>query len=428
MSRTLRVAACQLAAHDRGGFAGAWPAIRERIREAGRTGARVIVLPEGTLPAYVLGGAPFASSEIAAALDDCAFLARELQAVIVTGAARNEAGRTFNSALVIDADGRAAGYADKHFLWHFDRQWFAPGERIEPVRTAAGVLGVLICADGRISLIARALVDRGAEMLVMPTAWVTSGRDPEQLENVQADLLARVRARENGVPFIAANKCGVERGCVAYCGKSQIVAADGSISAAASEQREEVIASTVTIGHAAPLRLAIDASGDPYGDGPQTPLRVAISARSREVLDSLDERLRIVEADLLVNPDGVTRVTEPAALPLVMVDDAMMSDPGGLAAHRLRGAQCAAWTTTMREPWRTAFARARAVELRMYVLVIEPSVRAFAVDPDGATACGTFGAYEIASFAFDPARTRQTLVAPGTDVIRGLERARTHAP
>lgn len=427
MSRTLRVAACQLAAHDRAAFARAWPAIRERIREAGRSGARVIVLPEGTLPAYVLGGAPFASSEIAAALDDCAFLARELQAVIVTGAARNEEGRTFNSAVVIDADGRAAGYADKHFLWHFDRQWFAPGERIEPVRTAAGVLGVLVCADGRIPLIARALVDRGAEMLVMPTAWVTSGRDPEQLENIQADLLARVRARENGVPFIAANKCGVERGCVAYCGKSQIVAADGSISAAASEQREEVIASTVTIGRAAPLRLAIDASGDRYGGGSQ-PLRVAISARSQESLDSLDERLRIVEADLLVNPDGMTRVTEPAALPLVIADDAMMVDPGGLAAHRLRGAQCAVWTTTMRDPWRTAFARARAVELRMYVLVIEPAVRAFAVDPDGAAVCGTFAAYEIASFTFDPAKTRQTLVAPGTDVIRGLERARTHAP
>jgi len=121
-------------------------------------------------------------------------------------------------------------------------------------------------------------------------------------------------------------------------------------------------------------------------------------------------------------------VTEGAAVPLVWVDDPMILDPGGLAAHRLRGAQCAVWSTAMRDPWRIAFARARAIELRMYVIVMENSVRAFAVDPDGATVCGTFGRYDIASFTFDPARTLQTLVAPGTDVIRGLERARTHAP
>ncbi len=40
--------------------------------------------------------------------------------------------------------------------------------------------------------------------------------------------MVNVRARENGVPFVAANKAGVELGAVAYCGKSTIVAADGT--------------------------------------------------------------------------------------------------------------------------------------------------------------------------------------------------------
>jgi hypothetical protein len=64
----------------------------------------------------------------------------------------------------------------------------------------------------------------------------------------------------------------------------------------------------------------------------------------------------------------------------------------------------------------------------MYVVVIDTArARAYAVDPDGVVICGTYGDYEIASFAFDPARTRQTTVAPGTDVLAGLERAQTHA-
>ena len=74
------------------------------------------------------------------------------------------------------------------------------------------------------------------------------------------------------------------------------------------------------------------------------------------------------------------------------------------------------------------FSRVRAIELRMYVIVLDTqSGRAYAVDPDGAIVCGTYADYRVASFTFDPARTRQTLVAPGTDVLNGLERAHAHA-
>ena len=107
---------------------------------------------------------------------------------------------------------------------------------------------MLVCADGRLPTIARTLVERGAEILVMPTAWVTSGRDPRALENAQADLMINVRARENGVPFLAANKCGVERGAVAYCGKSAIVAADGTFLARAPQSEAGVIAHEIEAG------------------------------------------------------------------------------------------------------------------------------------------------------------------------------------
>lgn len=416
MPRRIRAAAIQLLAHDRASLGRAWPNIAQQIRAAASGGAKLAVLPEGTLPAYVLGPERFEASEIAEAVAACAQLARELQIVLVAGAARAEGDRVFNSALVFDTDGSLAGSADKHFLWHFDRQWFAPGERLQPVRTSLGVLGVLICADGRIPTIARALVDRGAELLVMPTAWVTSGRDPANLENIQADLLARVRARENGVPFIAANKCGVELHSVAYCGKSQIIQADGSIRAIASEITPEVLAGEVELGARQPMRSRASLpEPDSKSNGAAQSRRIAITAHEGHARDA--DLITILEADVLIAPETARSDRETFS-------DDVVFDPGGLAAFRLAGMDIATWLTAGDDGWQVLFARARAVELRIYVVVLDTKARrAYAVDPDGAIVCGTYDGYEIAHFTYDPARTRQTFVAPGTDVREGLERA-----
>lgn len=412
MSRTVLAAAIQLEAHSRASFPQVWAAVVRRIEAAAAAGARLIVLPEGTLPAYVLGYQPFDESEVEAALSECAALARRKGVVLVAGAARRDGERVFNSAVVIERDGSIAGSADKHFLWHFDRQWFAPGERIEPVRTSLGNIGALVCADGRIPTIARTLVDAGAELLVMPTAWVTSGRDPRQFENAQADLLARVRARENRVPFIAANKCGVELNYVAYCGKSQIVAADGMAVSTASQDQPDTIFGELTLREPQPQRAREPA---PSLDAmPDRPVRIAITDRAPQRSD--DEALRILEAEYLIHAGSRG------------VGDDLVLDPGGLTGLRMSGSTLAVWQTSYDPAWQVTFARARALELRMYMVVIDSShERAYAVDPDGAVICGTFGEYRIASFTYDPLRTKQTAVAPGTDVLAGLRRAQTHA-
>lgn len=406
---SLRLAAVQLAAHDRDHFPAAWPAIEGALRTALDEGAKLVALPEATLPGYVMGSQPFDDAETAQALERLRDLAREAEAVVVAGAARTTPRGVANSAVVIDTDGRIAGAADKHFLWHFDRQWFARGEQIEPVRTSIGTIGALVCADGRIPLIARTLVEKGAQILVMPTAWVSSGRDPAQLENVQADLFARVRARENGVPFVAANKCGTEQRCVLYCGKSQIVDADGTVAVIASQDRQEIISASIDLP---PARLHRGAPPDTVAlEAPQTAMRIAITARALEDGDA--QRLSFIEADRIVHPGDSG-----------FASDEHVVDPGGLAALRLRGATLFRWKTALEPHWQVTFARTRALELRVYLIVLdEQRRRAFAVDPDGTIVCGTAASFEIAAFAFDPARTQMTLVAPGTDVLAGLQRA-----
>jgi predicted amidohydrolase len=420
MIRSLRVAAVQLRAHDRAVFAQTLPSILDQIADAAN-GAELVVVPEGTFPAYVLGSEPLDHGAIESAVDALRDLARRTRTVIVAGVASSGGHQPRNAALVIDRDGTVAGRADKLFLWHFDRRWFEAGDRVAPVQTSIGRLGAFVCADGRIPTIARALVDRGAEILVMPTAWVTSGRNADFLENVQADLLARVRARENGVPFVAANKCGTELGMVAYCGKSQVVDAAGDVVAIAPEREAFIVKAVVDVGDPQPFRSPV-AQPTPRATVAETPFRVAISFEP--LPRDLDTRLEILDDSYAIAPGASERFTTlDRFIPTVDAADDDALDPAGLVGYRRAGYRLVVWTTDGEPAWVERIARARALELRMYVVVLSRAERrAYAVDPDGVVVCGTFGDFTLASFSLDPRKTMETVVAPSTDVHDGLGR------
>ena len=423
MARSIRVAVAQLRARDRSEFPQAADGILDVVR-SGAQRADLLVLPEATFPGYVLGRVPLEAGEIDEYIERLRVIARETECVIVAGAALRDGGALRNGAIVIDADGSLAGRADKLFLWHFDRLWFERGQRLAPVATRAGVLGVLVCADGRLPTIARALVDASAEALVMPTAWVTSGRDPHALENVQADLLGRVRAYENRVPFIAANKCGSELGMVAYCGKSQIVDGGGEVLALAGELEPETLVASVALRDQSPDRVPA-AHVPPRQIGQTQPMRLAISY---ELLPSdIDERLELLDDAYAISsqdPDRLALLNR--VLPLVSAGDDTVLDPGGLVAYRRAGYTLVCWKTELAPPWLERIARSRALELRMYLVVFDSAARrAFAVDPDGAIVAGTFDDFRLASFSLDPRKASEMAVAPGTDVGEGLERVAT---
>ncbi len=436
----LAVACIQVHAYDRDHFGEHWAFVVEMVERAATRGARLIVVPEGSVPGYVLGTAPVEPALLRQAERTLSHVARAHGAVIVYGTARIVDGATYNAACVVGPDGGILGNAHKNFLWHFDRLWFAPGNALEPIATPLGSLGVLVCADGRIPTLARALVDRGAQVLVMPTAWVTSGRDPRNLENLQADLLANVRARENGVPFVAANKVGTEARSVAYCGKSAIVAADGTFVARGGEREETIVYGEIEIGAAHPLR------GPQLAAPPERPdnareVRLAVStARSAEEIAWLARLAARADAHGLIalgssaaaetgipaldasgSPRTIARV---AGVSFGLVDDATIEDPAGLVAARLGGIDAFCWVTERDPAWQTTLARARAAELRAYVVVLDPRYggRAFACDPDGTAVCGTFDDLRVAAFVYSTARTANTLAAPHTDVLEGLRR------
>lgn len=452
--RRIPVACVQTRAANRHDFQTYWPRVLALTEEAAHGGGRLIVLPEGTVPAYVLGDEPVDASQVTAAACDLAHIARTHGATIVYGGARIVAGRTYNGANVIGPDGSDLGYAAKQFLWHFDRRWFGAGETLEPLDTPAGRLGLLVCADGRIPTIARTLVERGAEVLVMPTAWVTSGRDPAALENIQADLMANVRARENGVPFVAANKCGVELQSVAYCGKSVIVAADGAFVARAPQDGECVIAGEIELGAPSrvyPRALEVDDDTRRRLRNPSELLRAQQRVRvaftpaheakdverfarfavqsDAELLVAGDKPAEHVEEIAIVALGSIesdsANIVRAAGVTLGVVGQRVLENPDGLVAARLEGVDLfVALVDDASAPATVALARTRAAELRVYVVVCgHDGSRAFAVDPDGAVVAGTYDDYRLAGFSYDRARSNATIVAPHTDVLAGLQTA-----
>jgi predicted amidohydrolase len=416
-ARPTPVAAVQTRAHDRADFAQRWPALLARIAAAAESGARLVVVPEGTVPAYVIGSAPVDPAQLEAAAQDVIAVASRSGATIVYGGARAGEHGLANSAYVVTPSG-IAGYADKCFLWHFDRRWFTAGDALAPVDTPAGRLGIFICADGRIPTIAAALAARGAEILVVPTAWVTSGRDPHALENLQADLMIAVRARENGVPLVAANKVGIEARSVAYCGKSQIIAADGTVIALAAQDEETILRGTVAVGGS--LATHDPQSGPPAvtraaGEPLPATVRIAITA---ERDPRLHELAAVADAEIVIDPH-----TRLESADVALVDDEAVLDPRALVAPRLDGVRLFVWRASIDARWVVPFARTRAAELRAYVVVFDsPRRRAFAVDPDGSVVCGTFDGFELAAFTFERLRTDAWRVAPATDVREALVR------
>lgn len=429
--RKIPVASVQTAAHDRSAFEGAWPRILASVDEAARNGAQLIVLPEGTVPGYVLGSEPVSDEQLNDARDALAVSARRYGATIVYGSARRLGDATYNAAIVIGPDGREIGSAAKRFLWHFDRRWFAAGSDLDPIDSPIGKLGVLVCADGRIPSIAATLVDHGAEILVMPTAWVTSGRDPANRENVQADLMINVRARENGVPFVAANKAGVELASVAYCGKSALVDASGACVARASENEAEIVTGELELGNASPTtRSTFDQIGPAKSESRPATVRIAFTpATDEHEIARLTERAAVADADAVLDATyasqaGGEREIDVGGVRTLIVHWETMRSPRGLVAARLGGIDLFVCGAAPGEAeWLVPFARTRAAELRAYVVAFADPERAFAVDPDGVVVAGTFGGYRMAAFVHDAARAAATCVAPATDVLAGLRNA-----
>jgi predicted amidohydrolase len=198
----LNVALCQIAVD------GDKATNLRRIVEAldGCAGADFAVFPEFAMAPYDSDLPAVAEPIDGPFVRTVAAACRERRTAAVLGIVEKADGvRVYNCAVVIDADGGVAGsYRKIHLSDAFtdlESDRVIAGDR-PGVATVAGVAcGLITCYDLRFPELARALVDGGAQILVVLAAWGVGAYKEEQWVT-----LAKARAIENVTWVVAVDK------------------------------------------------------------------------------------------------------------------------------------------------------------------------------------------------------------------------------
>jgi len=161
-------------------------------------------------------------------------LSRRDGSMIVAGVAERKGPSFYNSAVVVK-DGRYLGTFRKVHLFYNEKKFFKPGRDFK----VFGKVGVMICFDWIFPESARTLMLKGAELIAHPSNLVLP-HCPEAM---------KIRAIENRVYTVTADRVGVERG-LRFIGQSEIVNPDGRVLYRASGTREECVVRNVDLSSA----------------------------------------------------------------------------------------------------------------------------------------------------------------------------------
>jgi len=217
------------------------------IREAASQKAQVLLLPEVFHELFFITDLNMRYFETAEEIPGpitamVSNLARELAVVIVAPIyERVDRSVYYNSAAVIDADGKLLGvYRKNHIPLNtifYEKLYFKPGNLGYPVfNTRFGKVGILICHDRHYPEGARALALNGAEIVLIPSATPDKSLSRKVWEK---ELCAHAIFNEYFVAGL--NRIGVE-GNYIYYGQSVVFDPSGEMMVQAGPDEEILIA------------------------------------------------------------------------------------------------------------------------------------------------------------------------------------------
>jgi deaminated glutathione amidase len=209
-----RIALAQVSAHDekrenlkRG---------LELIRTASERGADLLVLPElfmayaplEKLPAELVDVAEQVNGEFVTTLAVETKRRRMHLAVGILEKSRKSTDKVYNTVVMLGPDGKLISKHRKLQLFdsfgYKESSRFDPGAEIEGAfRTRLAKMGMMTCYELRFPEMARILALQGAQLIVVPTAWVAGRMKEDHLR-----IFARARALENTVFLAVASQTG----------------------------------------------------------------------------------------------------------------------------------------------------------------------------------------------------------------------------
>ncbi|MGO3148243.1 MAG: nitrilase-related carbon-nitrogen hydrolase [Leucobacter sp.] len=233
--------------------------VREAAEHAREAGAELLLTPE----LFVTGYAPkelaawLRAERIAQIPVDVAAVAAEVGIAIVTSFPHAREDGTFAIAAGLwDATGAHVLAYEKVHLWGDEDLAFTPGEAAPTVVEWNGrKVGLQICFDIEFPEPARFIAEKGADLLLVPTAIDESG-------DYVPDVIIRARAAENAMVVAYADharttgeEASVEDCVVDFAGRSIVAGREGQILAQAGRGEELLFAD---IPSPAPLRDGAD--------------------------------------------------------------------------------------------------------------------------------------------------------------------------
>jgi len=250
MQRSLRVAAIQLSSQEN--LEDNLAEVSGLVLRAAESGAKLVVLPEN----FAFLGAEADKRALAERLGDLGApiqgtlsrLARECSLTLVAGGfpeASGEPLKPFNTCAVFGPDGALLASYRKIHLFDvelpdgsslLESSAVSPGSEPVVVDIGGFRVGLSVCYDLRFPELYRALIDRGAEVLLVPAAFtLQTGKD-------HWHLLLRARAVESQSWVIAAAQWGRHPKNRASYGHSLIVDPWGLVVADCSDRVGYVVA------------------------------------------------------------------------------------------------------------------------------------------------------------------------------------------
>jgi predicted amidohydrolase len=240
MIRDIRVACGQFAAKP--GDAPSNVARMVRYASQARSeGCELIVFPELIVTGYLAPERvlPLAEPLTGPSVSRLAESASRIGIAIAFGMAELDAARgvRYNSLVIVDRSGRVAGVYHKMHLWDTEREWAEPGREVLSVKLGDVQYSGWICYDTRFPELARLGALVGAEVALVPTAWLGPGEEWE--------LALRARALDNGVFVAGADIVGPDPALRCH-GLSMIVGPKGNVLARAEPDGDGIIYATLT--------------------------------------------------------------------------------------------------------------------------------------------------------------------------------------
>lgn len=298
MSRTLTVTAVQLGSLEGRDLPDALDVVDGEVAAATSAGADLVVLPEIWTPGY------FAFDDYAAAAGEADRLRHHLSglashhSIHLHGGSFVEErdGALYNTSVLFDPAGEVVGeYAKIHLFGYGSREpeVLTPGTDPTVVDTELGTVGMVVCYDLRFPELFRHMTDRGAELVLVASAW------PHPRVAAWETLL-QARALENQTHVVAANGVGPTESGPSLCGHSAVVDPWGVPIARAGDEPASV---TTTID--------LDAPADARGRLRQLADRRILSPRApRLSFRRPGERPLVVDVDRVAIAGYTGRDTE----------------------------------------------------------------------------------------------------------------------